>query len=144
MSRGDVIALLRGFILVGALGALLCATLAVWALSGISCILTDPWNFPLFVGAGVILGAAILALNGAGVAQPGPAYLEWMWEHVPKPMLVMTAAAFVFSVFLARSEISDRLALQQCADAAIGSLSSFYVLGTSILVGVLRDLNQSK
>ena len=130
-----MVTLVRGFLAVALVGLAICAYFAIQVLVSRQCSLAPGWELPLFVGSGVVVSASILAIIAAGVAGPGPRYLEWMGENIPKYMF----AVLVIAGFLTWS-VRDQA--PTCGEAGAGFLTVFYAFGASVLMGHLRALNR--
>lgn len=136
--------ILRGMVLLAVVGAVFCITFGTRALLGYPSILPDLVIIPVFLGAFAVIGNSILVLHAQGVARGG-AYLEWMWEYVPRTLLLLVVMAAVFSwqVFehmpdYPRGSPEARAGMGQQAELFIGFATIFYVYGGAILVGALR------
>lgn len=138
--------MLRGMLLLALVGSLFCFAFGARALLGYPSILPDVIIFPVCLGAFAVMGNSILVLHAQGVARGG-AYLEWMWEYVPKTLLLLAVLAAVFSgrVFehmpdYPRGSWEARAGMGQQAELFIGFLTVFYVYGGAIFAGGLRAL----
>lgn len=143
-DRALGLSILRGMVLLAVAGGVICITFGASALLGYPSILPDLVTIPVFLGACAVMGNSILVLHAQGVGRGG-AYLEWMWEYVPKTLLLLIVLAAVFSwqVFehlpdYPRGSPEARAGMGQQAELFIGFATIFYVYGGAILVGALR------
>lgn len=143
-DRALGLSILRGMVLLAVVGSLFCIAFGARALLGYPSVLPVVVIFPVFLGAFAVIGNSILVLHAQGVARGG-AYLEWMWEYVPKTLLLLAVLAAVFSgqVFehmphYPRGSPEARAGMGQQAELFIGFVTVFYVYGGAILVGALR------
>lgn len=147
-DRALGISILRGMVALAVVGSVFCIAFGVRALLGYPSVLPFVVVFPVFFGAFAVIGNSILVLHAQGAARGG-AYLEWMWEYVPKTLLLLSAlaAAFSWQVFeympgYPRGSPEARAGMGQQTELFAGFITVFYVYGGAILVGALRALKE--
>ncbi|MEJ0060911.1 MAG: hypothetical protein WDM79_15595 [Terricaulis sp.] len=151
-ERALGLSFLRGMVALAAVGSVLGVVFGTRAMLGYESILPLATAFPSGLGAIAVIGNAILVLHARGVGRgvsPNGAYLDWIWENVPKTLLVLSALATVFSAKVfehmpdyPRGSPEARMGLGQQAELSIGVDTVFYVYGGSILVGALSALRR--